>query len=156
MMIAFFRLYTENQLSWPILKVELNSWPFQIQHGQGSYKIWLILFICALRPKKLPLLPQRWVFALSPFTQVGHLLLQINLSNASSSPLSCSCSPRERSARAAPSPSHTKHYGIPTIFPNPCLLSWSEVTKDFKSFWTLSRKIFLTNLNLTLNLRVFL
>ena len=38
LMLAFFRLYTEFQLSWPILKVELKSMTFQINHGQGSYK----------------------------------------------------------------------------------------------------------------------
>ena len=39
LIIAFFRLYTDSQLSWPILKVELKSRTFQIQHGRGSYKI---------------------------------------------------------------------------------------------------------------------
>ena len=37
--IAFFWLYTDFHLSWTILKVELKSRTFQIQHGQSSYKI---------------------------------------------------------------------------------------------------------------------
>ena len=44
---------------------------FQIQHGQGSYKIRLILFMCALRPKKSPLLPQRLKFARPTFSMVN-------------------------------------------------------------------------------------
>ena len=35
-MIAFFQLYTDFQLSWPILKVELKSRTFQNQHALRS------------------------------------------------------------------------------------------------------------------------
>ena len=58
MIIAFFWLYTDSQLSRPILKVELKSRAFQIQHGQGSYR-------CP--HEKLPQLPQRLKFAGPPF-----------------------------------------------------------------------------------------
>ena len=66
-MKAFFRLYTDFQLSWLILKVELKSRTFQIQHGQDSYKIQIILFIGALRPENFAQLAQRLKFANTPF-----------------------------------------------------------------------------------------
>jgi len=43
------------------------------------YKKCLILFICALRPAKLPLIPQRWVFTLAPFIPLPCQNLTLNL-----------------------------------------------------------------------------